>query len=87
MRGYEDYEPEPGYELIDDATAIDLSTLVRDALIIDLPVRTLCGDACRGLCPVCGANRNLHDCGHGGQATTDPRWAPLADLDREDRSR
>jgi uncharacterized protein len=74
-------EDDPGYELIDDATAIDLSTMVRDALIIDLPVRTLCRDECRGLCPTCGANRNTDDCGHEDHDATDPRWAPLADLD------
>jgi uncharacterized protein len=74
-------EDEPGYELLDDATAIDLSTMVRDALIIDLPVRTLCADDCQGLCPTCGADRNRTDCGHRPDAGTDPRWAALADLD------
>jgi uncharacterized protein len=76
----EDVE-EPGYELIDDATAIDLSTMVRDALIIDLPVRILCREDCQGLCPVCGADRNRSDCGHRPETGTDPRWAALADLD------
>jgi uncharacterized protein len=74
-------EDDPGYELEDDLTAIDLSTLVRDALVVDLPVRVLCREDCQGLCPTCGADRNLGDCGHADTELADPRWAKLADLD------
>ena len=74
-------EIEPGYEVIDDATAIDLSTLVRDALVIDLPLQVLCRDDCQGLCPICGADRNRDDCGHLPHDGPDPRWGVLANLD------
>jgi uncharacterized protein len=74
-------DEDPGYELTDDATAIVLDTLVRDALLVDLPVRILCDEACQGLCPTCGADRNRTDCGHGDGDEPDPRWAKLADLD------
>ena len=77
----DDVDDEPGYELLDDATAIDLSTMVRDALIIDLPVRTLCREDCQGLCPTCGADRNRIDCGHQQDEGIDPRWSALADLE------
>ena len=77
----DDDEDDPGYELVDDLTAIDLSTLARDALIVDLPVRVLCDEACQGLCVECGADRNQVDCGHRPEAAPDPRWAKLADLD------
>lgn len=77
----DDDEDDPGYELIDDLTAIDLSTMARDALIVDLPVRVLCDDACQGLCVECGADRNLTDCGHRPEQRPDPRWAKLAELD------
>lgn len=77
----DDEDDDPGYELLDDRTAIDLSTMVRDAVVIDLPVRVLCRDDCAGLCPVCGEDRNQRDCGHGDESTPDPRWAKLADLD------
>ena len=72
---------DPGYELIDDRTAIDLSIMVRDALLIDLPVRVLCREDCQGLCEECGADLNLEDCGHDREPGPDPRWAKLADLD------
>lgn len=77
----DDDEDDPGYELIDDRTAIDLSVMVRDALLIDLPVRVLCREDCQGLCEECGADRNLGDCGHRPDAAPDPRWAKLADLE------
>jgi uncharacterized protein len=74
-------EDDPGYELIDDLTALDLSTMARDALLIDLPVRVLCDEACQGLCPECGADRNEIDCGHRPDQAGDIRWQRLADLD------
>lgn len=77
----DDEDDEPGYELIDDLTALDLSTLARDALIVDLPVRVLCDEDCRGLCVECGADRNLADCGHRPEQAPDPRWAKLSELD------
>lgn len=77
----DDEDEDPGYELLDDRTAIDLSTLVRDAIVIDLPTRVLCREDCQGLCPVCGCDRNTEDCGHGDQPEPDARWAKLAELD------
>ncbi|MBW3659639.1 MAG: DUF177 domain-containing protein [Actinobacteria bacterium] len=77
-------EDDPGYEIVDDLTAIDLSTLIRDAVLMDLPVRVLCREDCLGLCPVCGADRNTEDCGHRPAEEPDPRWAALADLDLPD---
>jgi uncharacterized protein len=58
---------------------IDVEPLVRDAVLLDLPLAPLCREACQGLCPVCGANRNEADCGHEPD-TRDPRWAALDEL-------
>ncbi len=80
-RREEGEEDDPGYELIDDRTALELSTLARDALLIDLPVQVLCDESCRGLCPECGADRNAGDCGHRPDEEPDPRWAALQQLD------
>lgn len=77
-------DDDPGYELVDDLTALDLSTLARDAVIVDLPVRVLCDPECQGLCPECGADRNQTDCGHRPDQDPDPRWGKLAELDLPD---
>ena len=61
------------YPLTDDT--IDLGPLVRDAIVLDLPMAPLCRDDCAGLCPQCGADRNEGTC--GCSAPTDPRWANL----------
>jgi uncharacterized protein len=58
---------------------IDVEPLVRDAVLLELPLAPLCREDCAGLCPVCGANRNEGDCGHKPDER-DPRWAALDQL-------
>lgn len=62
-----------------DKDAIDLAPLVETETSLALPMKPLCRDECRGLCPVCGANRNLTACTCEAR-TPDPRWAPLKAL-------
>lgn len=42
---------------------LDLREPVREQVLLRAPTFALCGEACRGLCPQCGANRNEGDCG------------------------
>ena len=42
---------------------IDLEKTAYDALVLALPIKILCREDCRGLCPVCGKNLNEGDCG------------------------
>jgi uncharacterized protein len=58
---------------------IDLSTLVASETALALPMKPLCREGCRGLCPVCGGNRNLVACACPERAP-DPRLAVLKDL-------
>jgi len=58
---------------------IDLGQLVREQFYLALPMKPLCSAACRGLCPVCGTNRNTGTCSCEA-AWEDPRLAPLKDL-------
>ena len=55
---------------------VDLSPLVRDQVILALPMQPLCKPECRGLCPSCGANLNAGDC-RCEKATGDLRFAVL----------
>ena len=41
---------------------VDLSPLLRDQIILALPTRPICRESCAGLCPMCGANRNVTQC-------------------------
>ncbi|NPA30541.1 MAG: DUF177 domain-containing protein [Chloroflexi bacterium] len=58
---------------------LDLAPLIREYLILDIPISPICHPDCKGLCPVCGADRNVVDCGHDTPAT-DPRWDALRAL-------
>jgi uncharacterized protein len=57
---------------------LDLEPLVRDALVLDLPLSPLCRDDCRGLCAGCGERLDDLPADHT-HTTTDPRWAALAE--------
>lgn len=51
---------------------IDLSDELRDAIVLAIPFNPLCDEACRGLCPLCGGNRNLVPCTHAAATPTTP---------------
>ncbi len=58
---------------------IDLTDLVSQLLEVDEPMAPLCSEDCRGICPLCGANRNLVPCACK-PAAADARLAGLARL-------
>lgn len=70
----EEHDPEQTYPLQGDQ--IDLEPMARDAVLLDLPLAPLCKVGCRGLCPTCGADRNVGDCACQ-PAVGDPRWTAL----------
>lgn len=49
---------------------VNLADVVREQVLLSFPMKVVCRPECRGLCPVCGVNRNLKECGcssqHGG---------------------
>jgi len=57
---------------------LDLGPVLRDAVVLALPLQPVCRDDCPGLCPLCGA-RLADDPGHQHEQL-DPRWAALQDL-------
>jgi len=59
-----------------DNGVLDLNALLETETSLGLPMKPLCRQDCRGLCAVCGGNRNAADCACEEQAS-DPRWAPL----------
>jgi uncharacterized protein len=59
---------------------IDVGDEVRDELLLGLPINPLCTEACRGLCEICGANRNLSACSCKADATRPGAFASLGKL-------
>jgi uncharacterized protein len=62
-----------------DGEGIDLDDLAREQLLLALPERILCQEACKGLCPMCGIDRNAADC-NCQVDDIDPRWEALKEL-------
>jgi uncharacterized protein len=59
---------------------IDLGEMVREQMLLGLPLRRLCREDCRGLCASCGVNRNAGSCDCQPAETVDERLAPLRKL-------
>jgi uncharacterized protein len=65
--GAEDVDPEEDDEadfITFKGGELDLSEALRDELMLTIPFNPLCDEGCRGLCPLCGTNRNLVPCKH-----------------------
>jgi uncharacterized protein len=62
-----------------DDDQLDLARLVETETSLALPMKPLCREDCRGLCPVCGGNRNITACACSERGP-DPRWAALRGL-------
>lgn len=58
---------------------LDLTTALREYVLLAVPAYVHCRHDCRGLCAECGANLNEAECGCGLEEVDD-RWAPLRRL-------
>ena len=45
-----------------EGDGIELADVATEQVILSVPMKVICGPECRGLCPVCGVNRNLTVC-------------------------
>ncbi len=75
-------EPRPGESYPLGPEQLDLEPMVREAVLLELPLVPLCQDDCAGLCPKCGARLAAGPCSCPSEIR-DPRWAALDAL-RED---
>jgi uncharacterized protein len=71
-----DEESEGLYALDSQVAELDLGPALREELLLAVPDFPVCAEACRGLCPVCGVNRNEESCDCRTE-TIDPRWEAL----------
>ena len=69
-------ETEIGYYQKD---SLSLEDVLREQVLLALPVRTLCKPDCEGICPRCGANRNTHPCSCES-GPSNPKWEALTRL-------
>lgn len=74
----EDLDEDPGELPVLAGDLLDLEPVLRDSVVLALPLKPLCREDCPGLCPECGASLEANpDHGH---EQIDARWAILRDL-------
>jgi uncharacterized protein len=62
-----------------EGDGLELNDVLREFVFLALPMQRVCGESCKGICPVCGQNRNQQECGCQTEAI-DSRWEALKSL-------
>jgi uncharacterized protein len=62
-----------------EGSGIELADVLREHILLSIPMHTVCREDCRGFCPVCGVNRNAGEC-HCETKPADDRWSALREL-------
>lgn len=70
----EEYDEEEQFFLKD--YDLDVEALINSEIILNWPMKVVCKSDCKGICPVCGKNRNKTDCGCD-TFVPDPRMAAI----------
>jgi uncharacterized protein len=73
------FELEDADEEVFDGKTIDLDPIVREQVLLALPMNAVCREDCKGLCAQCGQNLNEKQCGCETKVI-DPRLAPLMNI-------
>lgn len=76
--GIDEGEAELGFY---EKDGMELEDILREQVLLALPMQRVCSEACKGICPACGRNRNEGDC-NCPPAAGDARWSALRDLAR-----
>lgn len=56
-----------------------LEDVLREQVLLAVPLRAICREDCKGLCPHCGKNLNREQCSCS-EPIEDPRWAALKEI-------
>lgn len=62
-----------------EGDTIDLTDIVINNILLSLPMKAVCSENCKGLCPYCGKNKNHEECDCTDKEI-DPRLTVLKDL-------
>jgi uncharacterized protein len=84
---FDEDEDQDEEELYLDGDLLDLEPVLRDAVVLALPMSPLCREDCPGLCAQCGAPLADAGPGHGHEDAPDPRWAGLKQFGNQETRR
>lgn len=65
-----------------EGSGLELNDVLREVVLLGVPMQIVCREACKGICPLCGHNRNQLDCDCQTKAADD-RWNSLKNLRAE----
>jgi uncharacterized protein len=63
-----------------EGDGMELEDILREQILLALPMQRVCFESCKGICPVCGKNRNQAACDCKVDSADD-RWGALRDLE------
>lgn len=69
-----------------DGQVVDLEPLVREQLVLAIPITPLCREDCKGICTGCGAELNREPCSCAEEAAPDTPWAKAISVLKKDVS-
>lgn len=78
---YSSMSDDADYKIIENN--IDIQRLIEDNIIMNVPLKPLCDEYCKGLCPICGTNLNKSNCACDNQVI-DPRLEKLKNFFNRD---
>ncbi|MBF8259035.1 MAG: DUF177 protein [Actinobacteria bacterium] len=55
-----------------DGAGVEVNDIILEQVALALPVKVLCTEGCRGICPECGADLNRNECGCSGRQADRP---------------
>lgn len=73
------YDPSEVQVISAGLNVVDITEDVRQTILLSVPLKILCREDCKGLCPICGRNLNEGRCGCTN-TMTDSRWEKLREL-------
>jgi uncharacterized protein len=62
-----------------EGESLELNDVLREQVLLALPMQRVCREDCKGICPACGKNRNQNEC-NCQASTSDDRWQALKQL-------
>ena len=81
--GGEDEVDEAGLEVgYYEGNGLELNDVLREVVLLAIPMQLVCSEDCKGICPACGQNKNQTECGCE-PSLADDRWSKLKMLRAE----
>lgn len=65
-----------------DGEGLQLQDVLREQVLLAVPLKAICREECKGICPQCGCNLNQESC-HCEVTLADPRWDALKELKKD----